>query len=107
MHERVRTACTTLVVFGACVAVDLPLRLWLSDATHRPGVVRTLAGIDGFAFDVELLFLCDRFGLKVKEVPVVWRNSERSTVNVVGAPPKMLLDVLRVRWRFRRGLYNP
>ena len=51
--------------------------------------------------------LCDRFGLKVKEVPVIWRNSDRSTVNVLGAPPKMLLDLARVRWRFRRGLYNP
>ena len=63
--------------------------------------------VDHFAFDVELLFLCDRFGLRVKEVPVVWRNSERSTVNIVGAPPKMLWDLLRVRWRFHRGLYNP
>ena len=44
--------------------------------------------VDHFAFDVELLFLCDRFGLRVKEVPVVWRNSERSTVNVVAAPPE-------------------
>ncbi len=63
--------------------------------------------VDHFAFDVELLFLCDRFGLRAKEVPVIWRNSDRSTVNVFGAPPKMLFDVLRVRWRFRRGLYNP
>ncbi len=63
--------------------------------------------VDGFAFDVELLFLCDRFGLRVKEVPVIWRNSDRSTVGILTAPPKMLLDLLRVRWRFRRGLYNP
>lgn len=63
--------------------------------------------IDHFAFDVELLFLCDRFGLRVKEIPVIWRNSERSTVSVVTAPPRMLLDVVKVRWRFRRGLYNP
>jgi glycosyltransferase involved in cell wall biosynthesis len=63
--------------------------------------------IDRFAFDVELLFLCDRFGLRVKEVPVVWRNSDRSTVGVFTAPPQMLLDLVKVRWRFRRGLYNP
>jgi len=63
--------------------------------------------IDHFAFDVELLFLCDRFGLRVKEIPVIWRNSERTTVNIVTAPPQMLLDVLKVRWHFRRGLYNP
>jgi dolichyl-phosphate beta-glucosyltransferase len=63
--------------------------------------------VDHFAFDVELLFLCDRFGLRVKEVPVVWRDSDRSTVSVFTAPPRMLFDVVRVRWRFRRGLYNP
>ena len=63
--------------------------------------------VDGFAFDVELLFLCMRLGLQVREVPVVWRNDPRSTVGLLGAPPRMLLDILRVRWRFRRGLYHP
>jgi dolichyl-phosphate beta-glucosyltransferase len=63
--------------------------------------------VDRFAFDVELLFLCQRFGLRVREIPVIWRNSPRSTVNVIGDPPRMLLDVLRVRWRYRRGLYHP
>jgi len=63
--------------------------------------------VDRFAFDVELLFLCDRFGLRVKEIPVIWRDSGRSTVGILTAPPQMVLDLLRVRWRFRRGLYNP
>ena len=63
--------------------------------------------IDHFAFDVELLFLCVRFGLRVEEVPVTWRNSERSSVSMLGAPPRMLLDLARIRWRFRRGMYNP
>jgi dolichyl-phosphate beta-glucosyltransferase len=63
--------------------------------------------VDGFATDVELLFLATRLGLTVREVPVIWRNDARSTVSLVGAPPRMLLDVLRVRWRYRRGLYHP
>ncbi len=63
--------------------------------------------VNHFAFDVELLFLCDRFGLRVKEVPVIWRESDRSSVSVLGSPPRMFFDLLRVRWRFRRGLYNP
>jgi len=57
--------------------------------------------IDGFAFDVELLYLCERRGLRVKEVPVTWRNSPRSTVSVIGSPPKMLFDLMRLCWRFR------
>lgn len=63
--------------------------------------------VDRFAFDVELLFLCRRFGLGVAEVPVVWRNAPGSKVSLFGDPLNMILDVLRVRWRFRRGLYNP
>jgi len=63
--------------------------------------------VDGFAFDVELLFLCARFGLSVADVPVTWRNAAGSKVSIVGDPLNMMVDVLRVRWRFRRGLYNP
>ncbi len=63
--------------------------------------------VDGFAFDVELLFLCSRFSLSVVDAPVVWRNAAGSKVSLLGDPVAMILDVLRVRWRFRRGLYNP
>ena len=63
--------------------------------------------VDRFAFDVELLFLCQRFGLSVVDVPVIWRNAAGSKVSLLGDPINMLIDVLRVRWRFRRGLYNP
>lgn len=63
--------------------------------------------VDRFAYDVELLFLSTRFGLQVEEVPVIWRNDPRTTVSPLTDAPRMLLDVIRVRWRFRRGLYNP
>ena len=63
--------------------------------------------VNRFAFDVELLFLCVRFGLSVEELPVIWRNAAGSKVSIFTDPANMILDVLRVRWRFRRGLYNP
>jgi dolichyl-phosphate beta-glucosyltransferase len=63
--------------------------------------------VNRFAFDVELLFLCARFGLSVADAPVTWRNAPGSKVSVFRDPLNMLADVLRVRWRFRRGLYNP
>jgi len=63
--------------------------------------------IDGFAYDVELLFLCKRFGITVHEVPVIWRNDPRSAVSLVGDPIQMLRDLLRIRWTFRRGGYRP
>lgn len=63
--------------------------------------------VDRFAFDVEFLFLCVRFNLRVREIPVVWRNAPGSKVSIIGDPLNMLTDVARVRWRFRRGLYRP
>lgn len=66
-----------------------------------------LMRIDGFSFDVELLFLCKQFGIPVREVPVIWRNDPRSAVSLVGDPLQMLRDLLRIRWAFRRGRYRP
>jgi glycosyltransferase involved in cell wall biosynthesis len=63
--------------------------------------------VEGFAFDVELLYVAHRFRLKIAELPVVWRNAPGSKVSVGTAPPAMLRDVLRVLWRFRRGGYAP
>ena len=63
--------------------------------------------VDRFAFDVELIFLAMRYGLEVRDVPVVWRNAEGSKVSLIGDPLNMLKDVARVRWRYRQGLYNP
>jgi len=63
--------------------------------------------IDRSAWDVELLYLCQRFGLKVEEISVIWRNSEDSRVSLMADPLNMLWDVLRIRWRFRQGAYNP
>jgi len=63
--------------------------------------------IDRFAFDIELLFLAVRYGLNVREIPIVWRNEPDSRVSILTDPANMLWDVARVRWRFRTGGYNP
>jgi dolichyl-phosphate beta-glucosyltransferase len=55
------------------------------------------AKIDGFAFDVEALYLASRLGFKVKEVPVEWYNDERSTVHPIIDSIKMLLEIIKIR----------
>jgi glycosyltransferase involved in cell wall biosynthesis len=62
--------------------------------------------VNRFAFDVEFLFLCVRLGLRVGEVPIVWRNAENSRVRLLADPVNMLYDVARVRWRHARGLHR-
>lgn len=55
----------------------------------------------GFAFDVELIWLARRRGYRVVEVGVVWVNSPASRVHPLSDPPRMILEILRFRWRHR------
>jgi len=105
---RIPTDETNLIIRAATGLpfLDTQCGFKLMDRERVRPVVEKMV-VDGFAFDVELLFLCRRFGLAVADVPVTWRNAAGSKVSIVGDPLKMILDVLRVRWRFRRGLYNP
>lgn len=56
--------------------------------------------VDRFAFDVELLYLARRAGLRIAEVPVVWVNAPGSRVRMRHAA-SAFLDVLRI-WRWHR-----
>jgi dolichyl-phosphate beta-glucosyltransferase len=53
--------------------------------------------IDGFGFDVEVLFLARRLGYSIKEIPVEWYNDPRSTLNPVADSLKMFRELLQVR----------
>jgi len=62
--------------------------------------------INGFAFDVEILFLAIKRGLRVKEVAVTWINSPRSTVDPVRDSLRMARDMLGLRLKSMLGLYR-
>ncbi|PIU68690.1 MAG: glycosyl transferase [Armatimonadetes bacterium CG07_land_8_20_14_0_80_40_9] len=53
--------------------------------------------IDGFSFDVEILYLAHKFNYKIKEVPVVWLNSKVSRVNPLKHSLQMFKELLRIR----------
>ncbi|MBI2192267.1 MAG: glycosyltransferase family 2 protein [Planctomycetes bacterium] len=57
--------------------------------------------LDGFAFDVEILYLAQRMGLRIAELPVEWLDSETTKIRPVVDSAKMLVDLLRVRWLHR------
>ena len=55
------------------------------------------AQLDGFAFDVELLFLCRRLGIHIAEVPVHWKNDAASKVHPIVDSLRMLRDIALIR----------
>lgn len=65
-----------------------------------------LCRVDGFAFDVEILYLARKRGLKIREVPVRWIDSPRSTVSPLRDSARMFREVLALRWSDWRGAYN-
>jgi dolichyl-phosphate beta-glucosyltransferase len=62
--------------------------------------------IEGFAFDVEALYLARKLGLRVAEMPIRWENARDSKVNVVRESWPMVQEVLRIRRFDRAGLYD-
>ena len=64
------------------------------------------ARVDRFSYDVEILYLAHRRGIRVAEVPVIWRNSPQSRVSFVRDSFQMFCDVVRIVLRDRMGRYR-
>jgi dolichyl-phosphate beta-glucosyltransferase len=62
--------------------------------------------LDGFSFDVEDLYLAQRMGWRVLEVPVAWANMEGTKVTAV-ATARAFTDLVRIRWFGWKGVYDP
>lgn len=59
----------------------------------------------GWGFDVELLALARKYGYKIKEVPIVWKNASGSKVNI-WAYPKTLLQTIKIWWNLKTNKYG-
>lgn len=53
--------------------------------------------VQGFGFDVELLFLAQRAGLRMREIPVRWNHHEGSKVHFLHDSIAMLREVISLR----------
>lgn len=62
--------------------------------------------IEGFAFDVEILFLARKLGLSIKEIPVRWFNAPGSSVNPVRDSLAMLKEICQIRLHEWTGKYK-
>src|SRR5215207_8280880 len=99
-------------VFNLVVRLATGLPFWDTQCgfkAFRMSVCRPIveaATVDRFGFDVELLYLAFRSGLRLKEVPVRWDHNEGSKVSVVSDSFRMLNEVGLIRQQARRGVYD-
>jgi len=63
------------------------------------------AMINRWGFDVEVLAIARKLGYRIKEIPVIWKNDLRSTVNSFGII-RTLFEVFQIRWNFITKKYD-
>jgi dolichyl-phosphate beta-glucosyltransferase len=90
-------------VFNLLVRVATGLPFWDTQCgfkVFRLDVCRPIlkaARVNGFAFDVELLYLAQRAGLRIREIPVRWNHAEGSKVRFIHDSLRMLREVIALR----------
>lgn len=98
-------------VFNGMVSASLGLRVRDTQCgfkAFRIAAARALFSsitIERFGFDVEVLFLAERWGMRVDRVPVRMEKSAGSSVRLFRDSANMAADLLRIRARARRGEY--
>jgi dolichyl-phosphate beta-glucosyltransferase len=92
-------------IFNLVVQVVLLPGLWDTQCgfkLFRSEIARDAFGLlktDGFAYDTEVLYRAKKKGVKIAEVPVVWRNSAPTKVSAIRSSADMLWHVLKIRFQ--------
>jgi dolichyl-phosphate beta-glucosyltransferase len=63
--------------------------------------------IDGYMFDVEILYLASRSGYRIKEVGIDWCDDGDSRLQLVAGNWRNMLDILRIRLGAGRQVRMP
>ncbi len=58
------------------------------------------------AFDLEFLFLANKMGNTIKEVPVTWRHVETKNVTFIHDVIETLRDIAKIKWNDLSGKYK-
>jgi len=62
--------------------------------------------LPGWSFDVEVLFIGRRSGMRVVEVPIDWYYNADSKIRIFQDSLKMGVDLLKMRYNALRGVYD-
>ena len=94
---------TSIVLLGQYRDTQCGLKAFRSDVAR---VLFERTRINGFAFDVEVFHLVERYRFTLLEVPVEVANATRSTVHVARDAARLVRDLFRIRLDSRAGRYD-
>jgi dolichyl-phosphate beta-glucosyltransferase len=72
---------------------------------HSAKTIFPLQRIEGWGFDPEILFLAQKMGFAIAEVPVMWAHDEGTRIHPFADGVKMIMDMIRIRWYDLTGKY--
>jgi dolichyl-phosphate beta-glucosyltransferase len=112
-REVKRGLCRLLnAALRACVRVGLNVRVKDTQCGFKlfkrevASALYTRQTLTGFTFDLELLYLAQKFGYSVAEIPVTWFQTPGPTRPATAEALRALRDIVRIRLNNARGLYR-
>ena len=93
---RIFNFLVNLLLMGGFNDTQCGFKLFKGDIARELGKDLT---INGFCFDVEMLYLAKRKGYRIAEVGIAWENSPQSKVRVFSSSLAMFIDLLKIRRR--------
>jgi len=65
-----------------------------------------LQSLNGWSFDIELLYIARKRGYRVHEIPIHWYHHPDTKVSALRDAVQMIKDIFRIHANARRGLYK-
>ncbi len=65
-----------------------------------------LVTMNRFSFDAELLFLAEKRGYRIREIPIRWINSPDTRVRIIFDSLSMLMGAIAIRGKWMIGVYK-
>ena len=62
--------------------------------------------IQGWAFDVEIIFIAQELGYKIKELPVTWVDKGDSKLSPIKDSFKMFNEIIKIKYNSLKGEYK-
>ncbi len=91
------------MIFNSCVHIFLIQGIADTQCgfkMFRREIIRPLwkkVHLEGFGFDLEVLYLAQQMGLRIKEIPVNWTHVAGSKVDLVNDSLRMFGDIFRIK----------
>lgn len=78
-------------------------KCFTQEAAHQVFPKQT---VDGWAFDVEVLFIAQKLNCKIIEVPIEWHYQPNSRINPLRSSYEMFAEVFKIRQKGKNGIYD-